>query len=84
MQESEITITSSLIRRKDKQTIIAKKKYNPELELNQNEIKTKIKTRISHFVYDKVRENSLIITSLGLLYFNFANVYCTDHNRRIE
>lgn len=35
-------------------------------------------------IRDIVREKSVIITSLSLLYCNFANAYCTGYNSRIE
>lgn len=34
--------------------------------------------------YDVIRENSLLITSLSLLYCNFADPYYTSHNNKIE
>lgn len=55
-----------------------------ELEPNWYEIKNDIKIQIGIFGCDIGRENSLIITSISLLYLVFTNAYHTGYNGRIE
>ena len=84
MQKSKITITSTLIKRKKEWEAIAKEKDAHKVEPDWNKIRPKIKTRISALYCKIVRENSLIISSLYLLYLNFTNTCCIDYSRRID
>lgn len=84
MQESEIAITSILIRRKEKQAAVAEERDTPEPKSNWDEIKKDITTQISIFGRNIVRENFLMITSFGLLYLKFVDAYYTGHSQRIE
>ena len=83
-RESEIAITSTLIERKEEWAAAAEERDTPELKPDWDEIRTEIKTRISTLCCDIVRENFLIITSLGLLYLDFANACRTGHSGRIK
>lgn len=56
----------------------------PEPEPNWDDIRKEIEADISMKSRDVVRENSLIITSLGLLYCDFADACRTGHSGRIE
>lgn len=56
----------------------------PEPEPNWDKIKKDIKTQIDIFCYNIVIKNSLIITSIGVLYLKFANVCYTNYDKRIK
>ena len=68
MQKSEIAIIFTLIDKKREWVTTAKKQNISEPKSDQDEIKSKIKTSISHFCGNKIRENFLIITSLNIFY----------------
>lgn len=56
----------------------------PEPEPNWDDIKKKIYLNTIIQNCDIVRENSLLITNLGLLYMDFVDVCRTGHSRQIE
>ena len=64
--------------------VVVKKQDIPKPESDWDEIKKDIKIQIDTFDCNIVRENSLIITSIGLLYLNFANICYTNYSERIE
>ena len=84
MQKSEIAITSTLITKKEEWVATTKKQNTLEPEPNKDDIKIEIKIWISTLYFNLVRENSLIITKLGLLNLNFTNACSTDHSGRIK
>ncbi len=84
MQESEVAITSTLIRTKKEWAAVVKKQDTSKLESNWDKIKKDITTQISTSGRNIVKENSLIITSLSLLYLKFINTCQTSHSERIK
>ena len=70
--------------RKKEWTAALEKRDNPKPESNWDDIRKEIEADIGMTSCNVVRENSLVITILGLLYCDFADACCTSYNSRIE
>ena len=72
------------MRRKEEWTTALEKRDTPKPEPNCDNIRKKKKANIGMKSRNVVRENSLIITILGLLYYEFADACCTGYSGTIE
>lgn len=84
IQEDKLAVDTALMGRKEEWTAALEERNTPELEPNWKDIRKEIESDKSMKNRDIVRENSPIITSLGLLYCAFADACRTGHNSRIE
>ncbi|MCJ1343041.1 hypothetical protein MMC31_001230 [Peltigera leucophlebia] len=80
----EAEVIATLSNRKEEWLGSVEERDTPEPEPNWDDIKKKIYQSTNIQNRDIVRENSLLITSLSLLYIDFAEACCTGHSGRIE
>lgn len=83
-QKSELAIAKALTGRKEEWLGASEERDTPEPGPNWDEIRKELTSSISMQNRDVIRENSLLITSLGLLYLDFADACRTGHSGRIE
>ena len=83
-KKTEAEVIATLSDRKKEWLGFVEERDTPEPEPNWDDIKKEIHQSTTIQNCDIVRENLLLITSLGLLYIDFANACCIGHSGRIE
>ena len=83
-REHKLAIDIALMGRKEEWIAALEEQDTPEPEPNWDDIRKEIEADIDMKSRDVVRENSLIITILGLLYCDFADACRTGYSGRIE
>ncbi len=83
-KKTEYEVIATLSDRKEEWFGSIEERNTSEPEPNWDDIKRELQSSINMQNRDIVRENSLLITSLRLLYLDFADACCTGHSGRIE
>lgn len=83
-KKTKADVITTLNNRKKEQLGSVKKQNTSELEPNQDHIKKKIYPSTNIQNCNIIKKNLLLITSLSLLYIDFANAYCIGYSEPIE